>query len=39
MPQIEMELSRKTDQNLRADYVNAVLEKLINWEFARQNLG
>lgn len=25
-------------QNRRADYVNAVLDKLINWEFARQNL-
>jgi superoxide dismutase, Fe-Mn family len=24
-------------QNRRADYVNAVLEKLINWEFALQN--
>ncbi|HEY8905628.1 MAG TPA: superoxide dismutase [Rhodoferax sp.] len=24
-------------QNLRADYVNAVLDKLINWEFALQN--
>jgi superoxide dismutase, Fe-Mn family len=26
-------------QNRRADYVNAVLEKLINWEFAAKNLG
>jgi len=26
-------------QNRRADYVNALLEKLINWEFALQNLG
>ncbi|MGE3775147.1 MAG: superoxide dismutase [Gammaproteobacteria bacterium] len=26
-------------QNLRADYVNAVLDKLINWEFAAANLG
>lgn len=26
-------------QNLRADYVNAVLDKLINWEFALQNAG
>lgn len=26
-------------QNRRADYVNAVLEKLINWEFALQNAG
>ncbi len=26
-------------QNRRADYVNVVLDKLINWEFARQNLG
>lgn len=26
-------------QNRRADYVNAVLDKLINWEFAHQNLG
>ena len=26
-------------QNLRADYVNAVLAKLINWEFAAKNLG
>lgn len=25
-------------QNLRAGYVNAVLDKLINWEFALQNL-
>jgi len=25
-------------QNRRPDYVNAVLDKLINWEFARQNL-
>jgi len=24
-------------QNRRADYVNAVLNKLINWEFALQN--
>lgn len=26
-------------QNRRADYVKAVLEKLINWEFAAANLG
>ena len=26
-------------QNKRADYVNALLDKLINWEFAAQNLG
>jgi Fe-Mn family superoxide dismutase len=26
-------------QNLRADYVNAVLDKLLNWEFALQNAG
>lgn len=26
-------------QNRRADYVNAVIDKLINWEFALQNLG
>ena len=26
-------------QNRRADYVNAVLEKLINWQFAADNLG
>ena len=26
-------------QNRRADYVNAVLNKLINWEFALQNAG
>jgi superoxide dismutase, Fe-Mn family len=26
-------------QNRRVDYVNAVLEKLINWEFAAENLG
>jgi Fe-Mn family superoxide dismutase len=26
-------------QNRRLDYVNAVLEKLINWEFAAKNLG
>ena len=26
-------------QNRRADYVNAVLEKLINWDFAADNLG
>jgi Fe-Mn family superoxide dismutase len=26
-------------QNKRADYVNAVLDKLINWDFAEQNLG
>ena len=26
-------------QNRRADYVNAVLEKLINWNFAAENLG
>jgi Fe-Mn family superoxide dismutase len=26
-------------QNRRADYVKAVLDKLINWEFALQNVG
>lgn len=26
-------------QNRRADYVNAVIDKLINWEFAADNLG
>jgi superoxide dismutase, Fe-Mn family len=26
-------------QNRRADYVSAVLDKLINWQFAEQNLG
>jgi Fe-Mn family superoxide dismutase len=26
-------------QNRRGDYVNAVLDKLVNWEFALQNLG
>lgn len=26
-------------QNRRADYVNAVLEKLINWSFAADNMG
>jgi Fe-Mn family superoxide dismutase len=26
-------------QNRRADYVNAVLDKLINWEFALQNMS
>jgi Fe-Mn family superoxide dismutase len=26
-------------QNRRADYINAVLDKLINWEFAAENLG
>ncbi|MDP2792145.1 MAG: superoxide dismutase [Rectinemataceae bacterium] len=26
-------------QNRRADYMNAVLEKLVNWEFAAENLG
>jgi Fe-Mn family superoxide dismutase len=26
-------------QNRRADYVNAVLEQLINWGFAADNLG
>ncbi|MGD0551316.1 MAG: superoxide dismutase [Sedimentisphaerales bacterium] len=26
-------------QNRRADYVNAVLDKLINWSFAEENLG
>ena len=26
-------------QNKRADYVNAVLNKLINWDFAEKNLG
>ena len=26
-------------QNRRADYVKAVLDKLVNWEFALQNMG
>ena len=26
-------------QNKRVDYVNAVLDKLLNWEFALQNMG
>ena len=26
-------------QNKRADYVNAVIAKLLNWEFALANLG
>ena len=26
-------------QNRRADYVNAVLDKLVNWEFAAENLA
>ena len=26
-------------QNRRADYVSAVLDKLINWDFAAENLG
>src|SRR6267154_330758 len=26
-------------QNKRAEYVNAVLDRLINWDFAEQNLG
>jgi Fe-Mn family superoxide dismutase len=26
-------------QNRRAEYVNAILDKLINWEFALENLG
>jgi Fe-Mn family superoxide dismutase len=26
-------------QNRRADYVNAVLDRLLNWEFAARNLG
>ena len=26
-------------QNRRPDYVNAVLDKLINWEFVASNLG
>jgi Fe-Mn family superoxide dismutase len=26
-------------QNRRADYVNAVLDTLINWTFATENLG
>ena len=25
-------------QNRRADYVNAVLDKLVNWDFAAENL-
>jgi len=28
-----------TTRTGRADYVNAVLDKLINWEFATENLG
>jgi Fe-Mn family superoxide dismutase len=26
-------------QNRRADYVNAVIDKLLNWDFALANLG
>jgi Fe-Mn family superoxide dismutase len=26
-------------QNRRADYVNALIDQLINWEFALRNLG
>ena len=26
-------------QNRRADYVNAVLDRLVNWDFAAENLG
>jgi Fe-Mn family superoxide dismutase len=26
-------------QNRRADYVNAVIDKLINWDFALENMG
>ncbi len=26
-------------QNRRADYVNAVLDKLINWDFVLRNIG
>jgi Fe-Mn family superoxide dismutase len=26
-------------QNRRADYVNAVIDKLLNWDFAAENLG
>jgi Fe-Mn family superoxide dismutase len=26
-------------QNRRADYVNGVIEKLLNWQFAAENLG
>ena len=26
-------------QNRRADHVNAVLDSLVNWEFAAENLG
>ena len=26
-------------QNRRADYVNGVLDKLVNWDFASKNLG
>ena len=26
-------------QNKRAAYVNAVIDKLLNWDFAAQNLG
>jgi Fe-Mn family superoxide dismutase len=26
-------------QNRRVDYVNAVLNKLINWDFVAENLG
>jgi superoxide dismutase len=31
--------SRTAFQNGRADYVNAVPDKLINWSFAADNLG
>jgi Fe-Mn family superoxide dismutase len=27
------------NQNKRVDYVNAVRDKLVNWDFAEQNLG
>jgi Fe-Mn family superoxide dismutase len=26
-------------QNRRPDYVNAVIDKLLNWDFAAENLG
>jgi superoxide dismutase, Fe-Mn family len=31
--------ARTNYQNRRADYVNALLDKLINWGFAADNLG
>ena len=35
----ELPLTYLDYQNRRADYVNAVLDKLINWDFAAENLG